>query len=218
MKELKAKLLNIARSAEVAGLSHESSGNFSAYDRNKGMVVITPSVLSRQNCCEEDMCMIDLDGTRMDGCNKPSTETPMHTAIYREIPSVSAIVHTHSPYATAFAVAGREIKPFSFEILKLNGRIPLVPCGIPGSSELGVKVIEYLKKYPVVLLENHGLVATGKDLEQALLRAIIAEDLAKVGILSCSLGGPQLLTAEQLDEVRAFKKSVQENPSDEIVV
>ena len=218
MKELKTKLLNIARAAESAGLAHESSGNFSAYDRNTGIVVITPSAISRKTCSDEDMCMVDLDGNRRGGRYKPSTETPMHTAIYREIPGVSAIVHTHSPYATAFAVAGREIGTFAIEILKFNGRIPLVPYAIPGSPELGAKVAEYLKEYPVVLLQNHGLLATGKDLEQAFLRAVIAEDLAKVGILSCSLGGPKMLTVEQLDEIRVFKKSLQNKPSDEIVV
>ena len=100
----------------------------------------------------------------------------------------------------------------------MNGRIPLVPYAIPGSPELGAKAIEYLKEYPVVLLENHGLLATGKDLHQALLRAIVAEDLAKVGILSRSLGGPQILTDKQLAAIRAFKKSLQEKPSDEIVI
>lgn len=218
MEKLKAKLLNVARAAEEAGLAHESSGNFSACDRESGMVVITPSVISREACCAEDMCVVDLEGNRRGGCYKPSSETPMHTAIYRALPGVGAIAHTHSVYATAFAVAGKEIEPYAIEILKMNGKIPLVPYAIPGSQELGAKAVEYLKEYPVVLLENHGLLATGKDLDQALLRAIIAEDLAKVGILSRSLGGPQVLTDTQVGAIRAFKKSLQEKPSDEIVV
>jgi L-ribulose-5-phosphate 4-epimerase len=218
VKELKEKLLVIARAAEAAGLAHESSGNFSVCHHETGMVVITPSVVSRQTCSPDDMCVVDLEGNRMGGLHKPSSETPMHTMIYRGIPSIKAIAHTHSVYATAFAVAGKEIKPYAIEILKFNGRIPLVPYAIPGSSELGANVIAYLKEYPVVLLENHGLLATGKDLDQALLRAIIAEDLAKVGILAHSLGGPQVLTDSQVADIRAFKKTMQDKSTGEIVI
>ncbi len=218
MEELKKKVLNIAKAAVAQGLAHETAGNFSAYDREAGLIAITPSAIPRSACSADDICMIDLKGKVVEGCHKPSSETPMHTAIYREIPGITAIVHTHSPYATAFAVARKEIGPFAIEILKLNGRVPLVPYAIPGSAELGAKAIEYLKEYPAVLLENHGLLAVGKDLDQAFLRAVVAEDLAKMGILSCMLGGPQLLTNDQLNEIRAFKKALQEKPSDEIVV
>lgn len=218
METIKDKVLAVAKAAVLNGLAHETAGNFSMCNRETGAVVITPSALPRGTCCADDMCVVDLDGKVVDGCHQPSTETPMHTAIYREISSVGAVVHTHSPYATAFAVAGKEIGPFAIEILKLNGRVPVVPYAIPGSADLAEKAVEYLKAYPVVLLQNHGLLATGKDLDQALLRAVVAEDLAKMGILASSLGGPQFLTEKQLEEIRSFKKSLQDKPSDEIVV
>jgi ribulose-5-phosphate 4-epimerase/fuculose-1-phosphate aldolase len=218
VKELKSQVLRIAKAAVAKGLAHETAGNFSAIDRNTGLIAITPSAIPRDSCSVDDICTVDLRGNLVDGRHKPSSETPMHTAIYRAIPGVMAIVHTHSPYATAYAVARKEIGPFAIEILKVNGRIPLVPYAIPGSQELADLAAAHLRDYPVVLLENHGPIAIGKDLDQAFLRAVFAEDLAKIGILACTLGGPQLLTAAQLDDIRAFKKSLQEDPAAEIVV
>jgi L-ribulose-5-phosphate 4-epimerase len=218
MDELKVKVLTVAKAAVAAGLAHETSGNFSAIDRQNDRVVITPSAIPRKDCCADDMCVLNLDGTIREGNNKPSSETPMHTLIYKKMPGVSAVVHTHSPYATAMSAAGLEIGAVGIEILKLNGRVPLVPFAIPGSTELATKAVEYLQKYPVVLLENHGLLATGKDLDQAFLRAVIAEDLAKVWILACAAGGPKLLTNDQLDSIIAFKKALAGKGSDEIVV
>lgn len=218
METLKAKVLAIAKAAVAKGLAHETAGNFSACDRKAGIIIITPSAIPRDMCCADDMCVVDFSGTIIAGCHKPSSETPMHTAIYREIPDISAIVHTHSPYATAYAVAGKEIGPYAIEILKLNGRIPVVPYAIPGSDDLAMEAARYIREYPVVLLQNHGLLAIGKDLDQALLRAVVAEDLAKVGILASRLGGPQLLTDKQVSDIRAFKKKLQDNPTDDLIV
>lgn len=218
MNTLKEKVLEIAKAAVREGLAHETSGNFSVLDRAGGRLVITPSAIPRSYCCADDMCVVPLDGTVGEGAHKPSSETPMHTIIYKKVSGVSAIVHTHSPYATAMAIAGMEIGPHSIEILKLNGRVPLVPFAIPGSVELGEKAAEVLQEYPVVLLESHGLVATGKDLDQAFLRAVIAEDLAKTWILAGSIGKIRIIPEDRLDRIRAFKKALAGGNSGEIVV
>jgi len=218
MDELKTQVLAIAKTVVAAGLAHETAGNFSTIDRKNNQIVITPSAIARQSCCADDMCVVDLEGKLLEGRHKPSSETPMHSIIYQQIPSVAAIVHTHSPYATAMSVAGLEIGPHAIEILKLNGRVPLVPFAIPGSVELGMKAAEFLQDYPVVLLEHHGLIAIGKDLEQALLRAVIAEDLAKTWILAAAVGGPRLVSQERLDSIIAFKKALAGNSPGEIVV
>lgn len=204
LEPVKSKVLRIAKKAVAAGLVHEKAGNFSAYDKESNLVVITPSGIPREGMELSDLCIVDLDGKLVEGRHKPSSETPMHTEIYKRMTGVLGIVHTHSVFATAFAVAGKEIDSITVEMNKFGGKIPLVPFQLPGSVELGTSAIPFLTKHPVVLLQNHGLLAVGRDVDEALLNAIVAEDIAKIYAIAIAIGGAKLLSQDQMESVKEY--------------
>ena len=115
----------------------------------------------------------------------------MHAEIYKTRPDVRAIVHTHSPHATAFAAANRPIPACLIEMkFFLGGEVPCAPYAPPGTTELGLVCAEALGDRGGCLMANHGALAVGRDLPEALLRAEYLEDSAKIALLSMQLGGP----------------------------
>lgn len=193
MKSIREKVLAFAVKADQKGLCHDTVGNFSICDRRSGLVVITPSGRTRGACSPADMCVVDMDGSQVECPFKPSIETPLHLKIYQTLPAVGAVVHVHSPHAAAFAVARREIGPYTEETSKINGRVPLAAYAPAGTSQLADNALRHLVDFPAVLLANHGLVTIGKDMEEAFLRALITEDLAKTVIFAHILGSPHML-------------------------
>src|SRR5690606_19298504 len=123
------------------GLVRSTAGNISVRDPETGYIAIKPSSVDYDKITPESVTIIDEWGTIVEGNLKPSTETPLHTAIYRNRPDVSAIVHTHSLYATAFSAAGREI-PCVLATEGEIGTVPIAAWAPPGSEELGSNVVE----------------------------------------------------------------------------
>lgn len=208
LEELKASVLHIAKKAVDIGLVHERAGNFSAIDRASGFVVITPTGIPRENLKAEDICVVDLDGRLVEGRYKPSSETPMHTCVFKAMSWVRGVAHTHSVFATAFAASGKDIGAVSNEIVRFGGKIPLVPYQIPGSLELGTTAIPFLEQHRVALLEHHGVLTVGESLDEALMNAVAVEDIAKVLVISTIIGGPKLLTAGEIGAIKEYKKAL----------
>jgi L-ribulose-5-phosphate 4-epimerase len=189
--------------AQEAGLVRLSAGNISARTAD-GHVAITPSGIPYTVLKADDISIVDLDGQLMAG-PKPSSETPMHTAILRAMPDVHSVFHSHSPYAISFAMVGNEIPMVNLELFVCGAPIPVAPWASPGSVAAGDIVVEIFKQRPelkVALLRKHGLVAIGKNLDQAYSLAYNAE----VGMLTyfnaLQLGQPEPLTAEQIQEIK----------------
>ena len=142
--------------------------------------------------------VLRLDGTVLEGPHKPSSEWRMHAALYREKPEVGAVVHTHSPYATAFAVNNTGIPTILIEMVPfLGGDVPLAPFALPGTEAVGTGAVAVLKERYGCLLANHGVLAIGKDLEQAHLRAVYIEDAAR--ICSIAMGHGPIVTMSEAD-------------------
>lgn len=168
------------------GLTPGKSGNISV--RSQDTVAITPSGMSLGYLKAEDVVLLNMDGKILSRKEVPSSELQLHLDVYKKRDDVQGIVHTHSPYATGFALAGQMIerlegfgelkKPF----LKMIEYIP------PGSSELAFSVGEGLKEEDVLILKNHGVVATGKNLFEAALLAEFVETTAKTQFVSRALG------------------------------
>lgn len=189
-KELYDLHLELPRNNLVAW----TSGNVSARDPATGYVVIKPSGVRYENLRPEDMVVIDLDGKRIEGELKASSDTASHLYIYRHRPDVGGIVHTHSPYATAFAAVGQPIPVFLTAMAdEFGGMIPCAGFAMIGGEDIGKVVVESIGDSPAVLLKNHGVFTIGKNAEAAVKAAVMVEDAARTVWLALQLGKPDLI-------------------------
>ncbi|HZW02326.1 MAG TPA: class II aldolase/adducin family protein [Anaerolineaceae bacterium] len=189
LKELRQAVLECARQMVADGFAYESQGNLSALDRESGLIVITPSALPYKEMRWEDICVIDPAGKPIAGRWKPTSEMPMHTILYRERPDVAAVVHSHAPHASVFAVIDEPIPLILAEAaLCLTGPVPVAPYLRPGTEALARSVLETLAGGAAVLLGSHGLLTVGASLEQAYAATVAAEVAARLTILARSMG------------------------------
>jgi len=204
-KELAAKILATAKAAENRGLNRGTSGNISA--RLHDRFLITPSGLSCKEMTADDIVEMDFEG-KSGGLRKPSSEWRFHRDILANRQDVGAVVHTHSMFATVFACLGREIPALHYMIAVTGGSaIRCTPYAIFGSQELSNYILTTLQKQKACLIQNHGMVALGRDLDEALSIAVEVETLCEQYWRVLQIGEPQILSAEQMNEVlEKFKK------------
>ena len=149
-------------------------------------MVITPTSVDRELLTPRDMIVMDLDATVVENLSglKPTSESLMHLMIYRQRPEATAIAHTHSAYATTFALLNKPIPAIVYEVANLGltkGRVPVAPYGRPGTTDLADSVIESCKEADCFLLEKHGAVALdNRDIYEAFLKAAYIEELAEL--------------------------------------
>ncbi len=176
-----------------------TSGNVSARDPESGYVVIKPSGVKYEAMRPEHMVIVDLDGQVISGDLKPSSDVASHLYIYRHRPDVNGIVHTHSPYATAFAALGRPIPVYLTAIAdEFGGPIPCGRFALIGGEEIGKVVVESIGHSPAVLLKNHGVFTIGKSAEAALKAAVMVEDAAHTVWIALQLGTPDEISPEEV--------------------
>jgi L-fuculose-phosphate aldolase len=158
-------------------------------------VLVTPSGYIKALLNAADMVEVDLAGTtRRRSSRKPTSELDLHLRILRHRPDVHAVVHAHPPTATGFAVAGEEIPGNLLpELIFVVGPVPLVPFGMPGTPELGDRVVPYLKGHDALLLANHGAVTMGKTLDEAWIRMESLEHCARIIVAARKIGQPRPL-------------------------
>lgn len=170
-----------------------TSGNLSLRGQ-ADEIYITPSGMDYLEITEDDIVKINFMSEILEGDKKPSSEWMMHVEIYKNYPKYNAIVHTHSPIATAFAVSRKKIPLILIEMKPfLGGEIEVAPFKPSGSLELAKSLIPYLKKSNSCLLANHGVVSCGKDIESAFLSAEYVEDAAKIYYYSLNIGDPNII-------------------------
>lgn len=186
------ELLALAKQAYQEQLMTATSGNFSYYCRESDCMIITPSGIPYPTMTEADLVWMRLDGTILrETQHRPSSEWKMHRELYRNLPHVRAIVHTHSPNATAFAALRQEIPCVLVEsLLFLGGTIEVAPYAKQGSPEVGTHALPILARKPVCLLANHGVVAVGATLQEAFAVSQYTEDTAKIVRMAMSTGLP----------------------------
>ncbi len=174
-----------------------TGGNVSARDPETGLVAIKPSGVRYEALRPEHMVVVDLDGRIVEGELSPSSDTASHLYIYRHRPDVGGIVHTHSPYATAFAALGRPIPCVLTAMAdEFGGPIPCGGFALIGGEEIGKVVVESIGNSVACLLKNHGVFTIGKNAEAAVKAAVMAEDVARTVWLALQLGQPEEIPAE----------------------
>lgn len=203
LESLKEEVCRLNLALPAYNLVVWTSGNVSARDPETGYVVIKPSGVKFEDLKPDQMVVVDLDGNIIEGDLKASSDTASHLYIYRHMPEVNGVVHTHSNYATAFAAVGKPIPPVLTAIAdEFGGPIPCGGFALIGGDEIGKVVVESIGNSPACLLKNHGVFTVGPSGEKALKAAVMVEDVAKtVWIalqLGTQLGSPDEITAEDI--------------------
>lgn len=195
--EMKKEVQRIAVKSYNEKLVAGTSGNVSSYDSERQVMAITASNLDYTIMQPEDVIVMTLDGDILEGELNPSSEWKMHAEVYRHKPEVKAVIHTHSPRATSFAVVHEPVPLILVEMLPfIGGDIPLAKFALPATPELGLSAVKALEKRNACLLENHGVLAVGTNLDQAYLRAVYVEDAATIYHYARQVGHPKLVTHE----------------------
>jgi L-ribulose-5-phosphate 4-epimerase len=193
------------------GLVAWTSGNVSARVPGADLMVIKPSGISYADLTPESMVLCDLNGTAVGGEQlKPSSDTAAHAYVYRHMPHVGGVVHTHSTYATAWAARGEAIPCVLTAMAdEFGGEIPIGPFALIGGDEIGQGIVATLTGHrsPAVLMRSHGVFAIGPTAEQAVKAAVMCEDAARTVHLARSLGSPAPLAADQIDALHARYKN-----------
>ena len=182
-------------------LTTGSGGNISVCNREKNLVAISPSGLDYYETTPEDIVILDMDGNLVEGKHRPSSESGMHLAFYKNRADVSGIVHTHSKFATAIACMGWELPAVHYLIGMAGHRVKCTGYATYGSDELAKKALETIGDSNAVLLANHGLIALGEDVDRAFSTAEHLEFVSEVYYLTKTLGTPNILSDEDMDEV-----------------
>jgi L-fuculose-phosphate aldolase len=188
------------------GMASANSGNISMRLKD-GNILITPTLVSKGFMKPEQLLLMNLSGEVLGGDGYPTSETPMHLRLYQEREDIGAIVHAHPPVSTAFAVAGKPLDLHLIpEAVVFLGEVPLVPFQFPGSPELADAIVPYLAKYDAVLLENHGVLCWGSDVEQAYHRLETVEFCATVTLTAKLLGGAREIPVEPLRNLLSVRE------------
>jgi len=201
----RAELVRYGERLLADGLSVGSAGNLSV--RVGDTVAITPSGVPYPDLTTDGICLVSLDGSRLDASDAerpatPSSETPMHLAIYAAT-KAGAVVHTHSPEVVALSASRQELPAIHYAITALGGPVRVAPYQRFGSDQLAAAAVAALDGRRAVILRNHGAVSYGADLAQAYHRALLLEWLARSYRLALAYGEPALLSEAELDEVAA---------------
>jgi len=176
-----------------------TSGNVSGRDPESGLVVIKPSGVSFEELAPENMVIVDLEGRVVEGNLKPSTDTDTHLYVYARRHDVRGIAHTHSPYASSFAVLGQPIPACLTTCGMLGGEVPLGGYAPIGGEDIGQEIIDKIGRALAIVMQNHGVFTIGASAPQATRGAVEVEDIAKITHLAMLRGQPIMLTENQID-------------------
>jgi L-ribulose-5-phosphate 4-epimerase len=187
------------------GLVVGTSGNASARDPDTGLVVIKPSGVPYESMTADDLVVLDVDGTVVDGRLSPSADTATHLYLYRHRDSVGAVIHTHSTHALAWAANGEPIPVYFTSMADAFGGP--VPCGgyaVIGGEQIGAEVLRVCGRSPAVLLKNHGVFCLAGDLRRTLHAAVTVEEVAHAAFVARALGNPSEIPADEVARQHAF--------------
>jgi len=192
------EILNAIRELRRLGILHGREGNLSVRV-SEDLLIITPTQKDYGTLSAEDLVTVDMHG-RVVGEGSPSSELQLHLEIYRRRPDVKATIHAHPIYASVLAVTHSKLPVIMDEVaIRLGGEIEVSKYAPPGTGELAKNAAEVLGKKGATLLANHGCVAVGRSMEEALSNIILLENASKVYVLSKAFGSPRVVPREKLE-------------------
>ena len=192
------------------GLVAATSGNVSMRlegDEKEGLIAVTPASTDYETMTPEDIVVVDYDVDVIEGDSVPSSESLTHVAVYKARSDISAVIHTHSIYASVLAVAGVPLPPILDELVAyLGGPVEVAEYGFPSSEDLGEKAIQAMGERNAVFIRNHGVLAAGRDMPDALRACELVERAAQIYIQARALGSVRTLPSEVVEaEVNIFR-------------
>jgi L-fuculose-phosphate aldolase len=203
---LRVEIVRLGRLLHTKGLVAALDGNLSARV-NGGMILATPTCISKGMMEPEDLVLVDMEGNKIDGKREVSSEIQMHALIYRMRPEIRGVVHAHPPTATGFAAAGMALdQALVSEVVVALGSIPLANYGTPGTPELLEALEPFIPGHEAILMANHGAVTYAEDVLHAYWHMETVEHFAKISLVAHMLGRKELLSEENVDKLRAARK------------
>ena len=200
MSALREQLLSVSHAIHRYGWVANHDGNVTVR-AGEDRYLATPTSVSKGDVRDEMLIVVNGEGKVVQGTYRPFSEFVLHRAAYETRVDVNAVVHAHPPTATAFSVAGRGLdRPILAEsVVSIGPRVPLVPYALPGSDAFTDEVARHLPTYDCLILQNHGVLTVGSDLEQAYLRMELVEHLAKIEMLAMQIGSVDYLSGADVD-------------------
>ena len=202
MINVRENLLNITNKLLKAGLNHGATGNSSC--RDGGDFLITPTGVDSSKLTPDMMVRMNLSDklSQPESKYKPSSEWQFHQAILEKYPDINAVIHTHSVFASTLSSFGQDIPAFHYMVAVAGGdSVRCAPYAMFGTKELSDNILEAIQDRKACLLSNHGLVAIGKDLNEAFNIAEEVEHLSRLFVEAKKIGEPKLLSNKQMSEV-----------------
>jgi L-ribulose-5-phosphate 4-epimerase len=181
-----------------------TAGNVSARVGGADLFVIKPSGVSYDDLTASNMIVCDLEGRVVEGSHAPSSDTAAHAYVYRAMPEVGGVVHTHSTYATAWAARGEAIPCVLTAMAdEFGGEIPIGPFALIGNDDIGHGIVATLRGHrsPAVLMQNHGVFTIGPNAKAAVKAAVMCEDVARTVHLARALGEPLTIDPADIDRL-----------------
>lgn len=181
-----------------------TAGNVSARVPGEDLLVIKPSGVSYDELTPRNMILCDLDGKVVEGDHSPSSDTAAHAYVYRHMPEVGGVVHTHSTYASAWAARGEAVPCVLTAMAdEFGAEIPVGPFALIGDDSIGRGIVETLRGHrsPAVLMKSHGVFTIGKDARAAVKAAVMCEDVARTVHISRQLGEPLPIAQADIDRL-----------------
>jgi L-ribulose-5-phosphate 4-epimerase len=198
------------------GLVVWTAGNVSARVPGEDLMVIKPSGLDYDRLTPESMVVCDLDGNPVEGGLAPSSDCASHAYVYRAMPDVGGVVHTHSTYASAWAARGEAVPCVLTAMAdEFGGEIPIGPFALIGGDEIGKGIVSTLSEHrsPAVLMRNHGVFTIGRNARAAVKAAVMCEDVARTVHLARLLGEPMPIPADAIDALYDRYQNVYGQPA-----
>jgi len=197
---LRAEVADVLQRLEAGGLVSGTSGNVSARDPETGLIAVSPSSIRYDRMQPEDVAVVEPEGGQLEGA-PPSVELPMHLAIQSGRPEVGAVVHTHSPHATALAAVVDEVPVVLAEqAVMVGGAVPVVPYAPTGERAMGEAVLSAGDAWAAIV-RSHGPVCLGRNLDEAVRCAFAVEEAAQVYAIARLSGEPALLPAAEIERL-----------------
>jgi len=203
LQTLREEVLEAAKKLRYYNLVTLSGGNVSGRDQETGYIAITPSGLEYENLIPEDIVIIDKRGSVVDGKLRPSVDSETHLYIYENMPNINSVIHTHSTYASCFAVLNEPIPVITTTLANaVGGKVSVAAYTPVGSKDMGPAIVKALGNNLACLLQNHGVICVGRSVKEALTAAVMLEDVAKIYFLTRAIGEPQILPESEVKKAR----------------
>lgn len=220
LEELKRQVYEANMLLPKYGLVTFTWGNVSGIDSESGLFVIKPSGVDYDKLTPDDMVVMDLEGNKVEGKYKPSSDTATHLELYKAFPEIGGVVHTHSSYATSWAQAGRSIPCYGTTHADyIYGEVPCVRCltkeeiNAAYEENTGILIVDEFKRLnkdpmatPAVLCKNHGPFAWGKDAMDAVHNAVVLEEVAKMAYRTETINPKVAPAPSELQDKHYFRK------------